>query len=263
MPVFTLENSYNQLAAICNDLVNNNTTTNDESVFDIQEETETTAVLSDSCITKAKEFKTIVVAENILLQKDQELNTLEIIKREEGQESARYSKGRYICVKCDKEMGKLSFLAIHNRSHTSKIHFTCPQCQCIFHALDDLSDHCQKHSMVPISCPKCEECFEDSRLFKMHLEIHIIEIEGNDEETRVNDEELPDIDKSLLYDKIYCLNEKVLVLSLGTSRAIYRESFPCKYCSVICTSKVRLSIHLLAHKEYVALTADKIEVSPI
>ena len=57
MPVFTLSNSYNQLAAICNDQVNNSSNTNDESVFDMQEETGTTTVLSDSCITKDDEFQ--------------------------------------------------------------------------------------------------------------------------------------------------------------------------------------------------------------
>lgn len=263
MPVFTLSSSYNQLAAICNDPVNNNSTSNDESVFDIQEETGTTTVLSDSCITKDDEFKSTVAVENIFLQQNRELDTLEIIKREEDQELTKYTSGRYNCVKCDKEMEKLSFLAIHHRSHTSKIHFTCPQCQCIFHTLNDLSNHCQKHSMTQISCPKCEERFEDSRLFKMHLEIHIIEMEGNDDEKQVDDEELHDIDRGLLYDEIHYLNEIVLVHSMGISRSSYRESFPCKYCPMVCTSKVRLSIHLLAHKEYAALTTDKLEVSPI
>lgn len=263
MPVFTLSNSYNQLAAICNDQVNNSSNTNDESVFDMQEETGTTTVLSDSCITKDDEFKNTVVAKNILLLQNRELNTLEIVKREEDQELTKYTNGRFRCVKCDKEMEKLSFLAIHHRSHTSKIHFTCPQCQCIFHTLNDLSNHCQKHSMMQISCPKCEECFENSRLFKMHLEIHIIDMENNEDETQVDDDELPDIDRGLLYDEIHYLNEIVLVRSLGISRSSYKESFPCKYCPIVCTSKVRLSIHLLAHKEFAAFTTDKLEVSPI
>mmetsp|Transcript_9138 Transcript_9138/g.9041 ORF Transcript_9138/g.9041 Transcript_9138/m.9041 type:complete len:265 (+) Transcript_9138:201-995(+) len=264
--MFTLNNS-SQLAAICNDSINTNSTSKYE-LFDSHEETNNTSVFSDSPIAKGDEFKRITnVAADILLQLNQETsNTLELIKQEE--EDSRLTKntnGRYICAKCDTEIEKLSYLAIHNRSHSGKIHFTCPQCQCIFHTLNDLSNHCQKHSMTQISCPKCKECFEDSRLFKMHLEVHIIEMESNDDEMQDDDddEEIPDIDKDLLYDEIYCLHEIVLVQSLGISGLLYKELFPCKYCLMVCTSKVRLSIHLLVHKEYAALTTNKYEVSPI
>lgn len=260
MPVFTLSNSY-QLAAICNDSVDTNSTLNYE-LFENHEETGSTSVLSESLIEKGDEFKNINVATDILLQESS--NTIDLVKQEEeDNQLTKNTNGRYSCAKCDIEIEKLSYLAIHNRSHSGKIHFTCPQCQCIFHTLNDLSNHCPKHSMMQISCPKCEECFEDSRLFKMHLEVHIIEMESNDDEMQVDDEELPDIDRALLYDEIYFLHEIALVRSLWISRAHNRESFPCKYCLMVCTSKVRLSMHLLVHKEYAALTADKLEVSPI
>lgn len=258
-----MSNPYNQLATNCNDLVHNNSTTNDESIFDEQEETGITTELLDSYLAKYDEFKNTAVASEILLQLSRKLiNILQKIKHEdEEQESKRCSIGQYSCMKCGKYVEKLSFLAIHQQTHTSKMHFTCPQCQYIFHTLKDLSNHCQKHSMMQVSCPRCEKCFEDSRLFKVHLGIHIIEMEGYDDEIQASEEDSLDIDRAMLYDEIHYLNEIVQVSSLGISRATYRESFPCKYCPMVCTSKVRLSIHLLVHKEYTALSSDKWEES--
>lgn len=252
MPVFTLRNSsYRQLTDRYRDSVSDNSTFNHESVFDEQEEVGTTTVLADSYLAKNyDEYKyTAAVTETIRQRSSEPSNLLQNVKQEvDDRQLTKRNLGKFSCTKCDKTVGKLSFLAIHQRTHNNQVHFICPECQFIFHTLDDLSSHCQKHSMIQVQCPKCAEYFEDSRLFKTHLGIHIIEIEGNHDEIRAFDDDYPDIDRAMLYNDIYYLNEMIQVKSLGISSCSYAESFLCPYCSVKCTSKVRLCIHILSHK---------------
>lgn len=213
------------------------TTTIEDSLFEDANTTDSTTLITEDYPIKAHDFGDILPTE---------------VKREDEIDLRPSDKTELQCNKCNEAFSKLSFLAIHNRSHSTQAHFTCPECQGIFHTLNELSNHCQKHSLDQIVCPKCSEKFKDSRLFKMHIEIHIIDMEGDQKEERVSEIE-DDIDRNLLYHDILFLAEN---LNPPVFANINTELFPCQYCSIHFTSHFRLSIHKLTHTRNKLLSND-------
>lgn len=156
-------------------------------------------------------------------------------------------EGRFICDTCQLKVEKLSFLAIHQRFHTTQRHFKCPECHGLFYSLNELSIHCQKHTMCLIECRACNGRFQDPGLFKLHLEIHRIELDDIEDEVEISDE-CVNVERAVLYNEVHYLNEMIFVKSLGAAKTSYLGSFTCKHCYLKCTSKVRLFIHELSHK---------------
>lgn len=101
-------------------------------------------------------------------------------------------------------------------------------------------------------CPKCLQGFSDSRLYRMHIDLHILDLEEDiiceshcfEDETNSNES---DVEYTSLYKDILELASRPLYYDqVNITRG---EGFQCDICSTVFTSPYRLSLHMLNHKK--------------
>lgn len=101
-------------------------------------------------------------------------------------------------------------------------------------------------------CPKCLQGFSDPRLYRMHIDLHILDLEEDiiceshrfEDETNSNE---GDVEYTSLYKDILELASRPLYYEhVNITRG---EDFQCDICSTIFTSPYRLNLHMLSHKK--------------
>ena len=165
---------------------------------------------------------------------------------DKGSEKSYFSSyNGYRCKKCKEDIARLSFFAIHAQRHTQESHFFCPECHCILYSLNDLSDHCYMHKIGCLECPVCCSSHPDPRLFRLHLDLHIVDIATDDNESHYSsaNEQDMEISKISLYRAIYQLREEV-----SRSRKNIRGFLQCPLCSAIFHTRFRYSLHRQFHQ---------------
>ncbi|CCE82541.1 Piso0_002271 [Millerozyma farinosa CBS 7064] len=101
-------------------------------------------------------------------------------------------------------------------------------------------------------CPKCFQGFADPRSYRMHIDLHILDLEEDiiceshcvEDETNSSES---DIEYSSLYKDILELASRPLHYEhVHITRG---DAFQCDICSTIFTSPYRLNLHMLSHKK--------------
>jgi len=148
--------------------------------------------------------------------------------------------GEYSCSNCGVWFRKLLHFSIHCKSCYQRSRYICMACHYHTASQSDLYCHTQRHGLFHKQCPSCHDWFRDFDVFKMHLQIHLLELETCLE----ND--------IIFYGDLHDYTEEPKLWKLATptlSRVKYAApTYVCTTCNISVRSKFRLWIHQSSQK---------------
>lgn len=148
---------------------------------------------------------------------------------------------RYTCTKCGSTFTNLFHYSFHNKLCYDAHSYSCMECNYQNPSIDSLHLHIHKHAMLNLQCPICHLNFHNSRLFTIHLKIHIIELENELDELMYNE----DVTREEFHD--YHVDYTYTPIKLNFQYLTSPTKYSCHYCHREQSSKFRSLIHEAWH----------------